>query len=317
MRWLIRIANRTHPLVLPGVWVLVTLGASAHFLSDPGLVSCCWDNTTQMWGSALTYILIPGYLMAAFPFLYRSHRDTVRVLRPMVTDAGEVDLALEDLSSRAAITAALAGLLFGAAQFAQTLFSDAVQMNPRSDYPLIIGNTLLWAIVAAVTVGRIRDALAMRRLGRRLQVDLYDLSQVRPIGRAAIRDVLVVMGALAFMPLQSLDAEFRWVNYHTGLAVGLVSSALLFYLPMSGARQAIRTAKLARLAQLQGIVDTADRDQVAALEALIAHRDRIQHLSTWPVDLSILSRVGLYLIIPPLAWVGAALVETLVQGYIE
>jgi len=35
------------------------------------------------------------------------------------------------------------------------------------------------------------------------------------------------------------------------------------------------------------------------------------------VGVSVLSRVGFYLIIPPLAWVGAALVETLVQGYIE
>lgn len=125
------------------------------------------------------------------------------------------------------------------------------------------------------------------------------------------------MGALAFMPLQSLDAEFRWLNYQTGLVVGLISSALLFYLPLSGVRSAVRETKKRRIEALQAAIESADRAKVQELEALLAHRERVQHLSTWPVDLSILSRVALYLIIPPLAWVGAALVESLVQGYLE
>ena len=300
MRWLIRIADHTHPLLLPGVWVLTTLAACTFFLRA-STTSCCWDNVPQMWGSALTFVLIPGYLMAAFPYLYRSHRDTVRALKALVPDVRTVDLALGDVSNRIVLWAAMVGLIFGTLQFAEVLFGSDFEVSPIPDYPLIIGNILLWTAVAAITTGRLRDALAMRRLGRQLQIDLYDLSQIRPIGRAAVRDVLVVMGALAFMPL----------------AVGLVSSALLFYLPLSGVREAVRKVKSIRIDVLQNAIDSVSRDDVADLEVLVAHRERIQHLSTWPVDLSILSRVGLYLIIPPLAWVGAALVETLVQGYIE
>ncbi len=317
MRWLIRVADRTHPLVLPGVWVLLTVSATAYFLGNYGGQSCCWSNVPQMWGSALTFILIPGYLMAAFPYLYRSHRDTVRDLKPLVADVQAFDLALGDVPTRVAIGAGVFGVLFGTFQFAEVLFGDSYQASPLPDYPLIVGNILLWTIVALVTVARLRDALAMRRLGLQLEIDLYHPARIRPVGRAAIRDVLVVMGALAFMPLQSLDAEFRWVNYQTGLAVGLVSSALLFYLPVSGVRAAVVRAKGRRLEALEAAIDSIDRSNVPELEALVAHRERIQHLSTWPVDLSILSRVGFYLIIPPLAWVGAALVETLVQGYIE
>lgn len=303
--------------MLPGVWVFLTLSATTYALSFGSEGSCCWENVPQMWGSALTFILIPAYLMAAFPYLYRSHRDTVRSLKSLVPDVQTFDLALADTSDRVAVGAALAGALFGLLQFAAVLFGDGYEINPIPDYSLIVGNVLLWSIVASITAGRLRDALAMRRLGRQLHIDLYDLAQIRPIGRAAVRDVLVVMGALAFMPLQSLDAEFRWVNYQTGLAVGLVSSMLLFYLPMAGVRTAVQAAKEHRIGVLQAAIDSADRDRVADLEALVAHRERMLHLSTWPVDLSILSRVGLYLIIPPLAWVGAALVETLVQGYIE
>jgi hypothetical protein len=119
------------------------------------------------------------------------------------------------------------------------------------------------------------------------------------------------------MPLQSLDAEFRWVNYQTGLIFGTISASILFYLPVSGVHDGIREAKARRLEEIQSLIGAIDQSNVASLESLIAHRERILHLSAWPLDLSILSRVGFYLIIPPLAWVGAALVETLVQGYLD
>lgn len=316
MRWLVRIADRTHPLALPGVWVLlgVTAYAAAFAAADSG--SCCWDNRAQMWGSALTYTLISGYMLAAITYLYRSHRDTVRALKGFAADVRSVDEALADVSAKVVLAATLGGLVFGAAQFAQVLTNPHV-LVPLPDLPLIVGNTLLWMVVALLTAARLRDALAMRRFGRTLTVDLYNLAALRPIGRAAVRDVLMIMGALALMPLQSLDAEFRWVNYQTGLFFGLISSLLFFYLPISGVHEQIRAARAARLNELQGMIEAQDGMDVPRLEALVAHRERVAHLPTWPVDLSVLSRVGFYLIIPPLAWVGAALVETLVQGYIE
>ena len=210
----------------------------------------------------------------------------------------------------------MAGAIFGLSQYAVVLSTPSL-LHPVPDIPLIIGNVLLWIVVGGLTVSRMQDVLAMRRLGRNLNVDLYNLKALRPIGRSAVVDVLVVMGALAFMPLQSLDAEFNWGNYQAGLFFGLIGSVLIFYLPLSGVHVQINEAKAARLLALQEQIDAQDRADAVTLEALVAHRDRVAHLSSWPVDLSILSRVGFYLIIPPLAWVGAALVETLVQGYID
>ncbi|MEZ5504311.1 MAG: hypothetical protein R3E50_17250 [Halioglobus sp.] len=37
------------------------------------------------------------------------------------------------------------------------------------------------------------------------------------------------------------------------------------------------------------------------------------HVSEWPFDFPALLRLGLYLILPPLAWVGAALIQNLVD----
>jgi len=317
VRWLIRVADRTHPLALPGVWVLLSLAVSWLSIRGADAGSCCWANRTQMWGSALTYALISAYLLAAFTYLYRSHRDTVRALKSDIADTASIDLALRDTPGPVLVTAAVAGVLFGAMQFGEVLFSHADELRLLPDATLIVGNTLLWMVAALLMVSRVRDAHAMRRLGRHIDIDLHNLGRLRPVGRAAIRDVLVVMGALAFMPLQSLDAEFRWVNYQTGLIFGMISAAVLFYLPVSGVHKGVRAAKLDRLSRLEDRIDATDAEDVATLEPLLAHRDRIAHLPTWPVDLSIVSRVGFYLIIPPLAWVGAAVVEMLVQGYLD
>ena len=37
-------------------------------------------------------------------------------------------------------------------------------------------------------------------------------------------------------------------------------------------------------------------------------------MSTWPFDTGALTRLSLYLIIPPLTWAGAALIERLVDS---
>jgi hypothetical protein len=161
-------------------------------LADGG--SCCWENRTQMWGSALTYSLISAYLLAAFVYLYRSHRDTVSSLRSLVADPLAVDVALRDLRAPLVVWAAIAGALFGVSQFAEVLFPNRDSLSSIPDVPLILGNTLLWMVAALLTVSRVHDAVAMRRLGRHIEIDLYNLGRLRPIGRAAVRDVLVVMG---------------------------------------------------------------------------------------------------------------------------
>ena len=57
--------------------------------------------------------------------------------------------------------------------------------------------------------------------------------------------------------------------------------------------------------------------EAAVLEELARHcsayRREIAQASTWPFDSSNLTRLLFYLIIPPLTWAGAALIENLVD----
>ena len=77
----------------------------------------------------------------------------------------------------------------------------------------------------------------------------------------------------------------------------------------------IRDRKAERIAALQAKLDLVDRDDVVAIELLSAHIDRLRGLSNWPVDLRLATRIFAYVISPPLAWVGAALVENLVDRF--
>ena len=46
---------------------------------------------------------------------------------------------------------------------------------------------------------------------------------------------------------------------------------------------------------------------------LLNYQREITGITTWPFDVSALVRLGLYLVIPPLTWVGAALIERIVD----
>lgn len=317
MRWLNLLADRTHPLALPGVWVVVSLSYFYAIFSSAGGESCCWENTAQLWGAILNSCLITAYLFAAGVYLYRGHRAAVRTITPLVADPASVNDALADPGGWPVMLAALLGGGYGLLQFGGLLTGSIVRTNPPLDLSMVVASVVMWGTIAFFSACRVSDALALRRLGSRMQIDLYDLNRLKPFGRVAIRDVLAVMGALALMPLQALDAEFRLINYRDGLIVGLVISCVLFLLPQSGIRQAVQAAKAARVAELQHDVDGMDRADVAGLEALVAHRDRVRHLPSWPLDLSLIGRVVFYLIIPPLAWVGAALVEMMVEGFVR
>lgn len=43
----------------------------------------------------------------------------------------------------------------------------------------------------------------------------------------------------------------------------------------------------------------------------------IRAISEWPFDTAVMTRLGFYLINPPMTWVGAAMLENLVENLVE
>ena len=160
---------------------------------------------------------------------------------------------------------------------------------------------------------RVALSFAIGRLGASARIELYRLDRLKPFARIALLDVLIVAGALCFVPLQSLDAQFRWVNYEAAVYVGLTSLLVVFLLPLHALPARIKLAKAQRLEELRTELANVPQADVPRLEATAAHLDRIEGLSNWPVDLRVVSRILVYVVIPPLAWVAAALVENFID----
>jgi hypothetical protein len=57
-----------------------------------------------------------------------------------------------------------------------------------------------------------------------------------------------------------------------------------------------------------------DSAALAELAPLLSYKREIAGVSTWPFDIGNVTRFSLYLVIPPLTWVAAALIENLVDS---
>lgn len=271
----------------------------------------------QFLGTTAMFTLLSTYLLALMIWL--EHR-THGVLNQLAAIAPPERIAtvthrLQRLTKPAVLVIA-AGVAFGLTQNAGiiTLTLNANSVHPL-DVAIVIGNCVLWGVVALMVGWRVPVSMALMRLGRHLTLDLYDLDVVKPLAKIATNDVLIVAGAMAFMPLQALDAEFRAGNFQAGTVVGIISAVSLFFLPLWGVRANIAKLKSKRLHELQHHINAVDRNDVIKLETTSAHIERLRILSPWPIDLRVVTRVLAYGVIPPLAWIGAALTENFIDRF--
>ena len=247
----------------------------------------------------LLYSILPGY------FLAMSGISAAR--GQLARDCFSVDVG----SSRfAMITFTLLGVVYGVLDFG--LVKDQELSTRVLEWTLRTGSGFLWGCIGFYAGWRVSQGIAMARAGRSESINLWQRDHYRPVARMATLDVFVTMGALALMPLQSLSSTFQWVYYRPGLVVGIPMAILLLLLPLLGIRAATARSKAVELRAVNQEVTEYDGDRVG-LELLLAHRERIAALSPWPLDMRLLSRALFYLVIPPAAWVGAALVERLVE----
>ena len=316
--WWFGFADRTHPLVLPGLLSLAscTIYVSLAVLTEGGQVRDALGDR-QFAGTLALFCLLPGYLLGMTYILRRRTEQALDAFAALPGTTG-TSLVRDRLESLTPITllGGLVGMIFGSLQnlvFLGEMYQQ-VSLN-LMDVAFISGNCVVWGVVALVLCWRLPLSFALSRLGRTVDLDIYRLDRLKPLARLAATDILVVAGAMVLMPLQSLDAEFRMGNYEAGMLVGIPSAVVLFVLPLWGLHENIKRTKAERLRALRSELDEVDRDDVSTLEALTAHIDRVRTMPNWPIDLQTVTRVFAYVIIPPLAWVGAALVENLVDNF--
>lgn len=316
--WIYTLSNRWRPWLPAVVFLLTSLllyGSALALTNDSYILSLI--GTRKVIGIFLLLSFLPAYLIFMMAFLWRRTEIVLAALKPLAKPATHQQLlsGLERLTV-SGIIATAATTLFGASQnsyVVELLFNRDIP-SPV-DIAMFCGNCVLWFFAGLMLSWRINVNRQISALGADLNIDIYRLDKLQPLAQMATIEILVVAGAMAFLPLQSLDAKLDLDNYLPGISVGLPSAALLFVLPLWGAHKKIVATKTARLAELHKHLADTPREQLAPLETITAHIDRVKAIPNWPIDIRLVTRIFFYVVIAPLAWVCAALVEQLIERW--
>jgi len=190
------------------------------------------------------------------------------------------------------------------------------------DFAMAVGPLPVWIFMFCATHALVDNARTFRRLARAVHIDLLDASPLTPFGRMAVTSTLVVIGSQALFPLMWLGEDTDPWTSIPGLLGTSLALLYLFFAAVWPLHQRLRATKREELVRLGREIrilraSSADPATDLTLSPLLVYRREIADALEWPFDISIVARFALYLVIVPLTWIGAALIENLVDVFIR
>ena len=173
---------------------------------------------------------------------------------------------------------------------------------------------LLWALVFHAIWILLDNSFLLARIGEHdVRVDLNDPGALDVFANAGTRHLLLMVGGLAVFPIQGiLGGGLEPFDLLPAVLIIAPVGLFLFAWPVLAVRRAITRAKRGELASIDAAL--AKQSHLSDRQLLLSlHRRQVAAIPAWPVSLRNLARVALYLVIPPLTWVAAAVVDTLVS----
>lgn len=301
---------RSSGALLCGLMLLLFVGSGvAYPVSGDGP----FDDPIEILGSFLLFSLLTPYLLMCMLAGVRANDLTHRQITPGLPPGFSQDRYQLMHYWPLPVLVAIAFALLANVNWSSMVLSPGSE-GFLTSLLLIVGQIVMWTMVGLVLFVSIHECWILGRLGKVVEFNLYNLDALNGFGRAALNSFLMVVGALSLTIVQAIDREFRAENYINGLYVGLPAAMVLVTLPIWSLHRRLRRRKLEELAAIdKEIVDSnsavADTEAMLRFNALLQRREIVSNLRVWPMDTTIFSRFVLYVFIPPLAWVGAALVE--------
>jgi hypothetical protein len=167
------------------------------------------------------------------------------------------------------------------------------------------------------------DARKFAQLARSLPgVDLLDRQALLPFARQGLRSAIPGVIFVTFLALNLGDSGFVLALALIGPAV-LAQNAVTLLIPMRGVHERLRAAKRDELARVRAAIrgepgalrgsPLGNRERLS-LADLLAWRAFVDAAPEWPIDLPTLGRFAAYVGVPLLGWVGAALVQHVLES---
>jgi amino acid transporter len=278
-----------------------------------------FTSQAQLLGQVLLMTLMPSYVLGMAIVAQRRSLRSARKLQASGLIEDHPDNWLRPLPTVRICIGVVLGLLYAITVNLPTEWVLRLTDIDFQEGSIVAGQSLVWISCGLGLAFRFNSATLFNEQGRTVAVDIYDSSKLESFARNGVDDVLLITGALGLTAIQALDAQFRLGNFLAAVLVGLPAAAYLLVRPMWAVHLRLLQQKREFLADINAQI-TQLREAVAPipeLELVLQHRDRLQRTYTWPIDLAIVYRLLFYVVIPPLAWLGAALMETAVQEYLK
>jgi hypothetical protein len=322
--WLLHLV----PTVKHGRWIC----ASLLFVTIAGLIALQRyqdpaDVRSLNWPIAMFFCVVIAYIVPVFHFITEHTERAFDELTPhLKLDGASIKQHRRDFSYRStqwqwallAFSTSLwliqSWLLLGSPTAAlQALFASPTQFI-NAILPLLVWTTMTTAIG-----NLIHNARAFRRLTPVIDVDVLNTGILTPVGRMAVSSTLMVIGAQASLSIMWLGGATNPWTTIPGLLTTSTALVYLFIAPVWPLHKAIKRAKAKEIEHVQISINAyklSPAQDYANIAPLLIYRREIGQISDWPMDINVITRLGLYLIIVPLTWVGAALIENAVDLFI-
>ena len=236
--------------------------------------------------------------------------------------------ALTRRSRRWIILVVMASVLFWFAHI--YLLELSMGRDPQNffgtgQYASTVGALFVWLCMTFAISALSENASSLARISNRLNVDLLRGTGQVELARVAVISMLSVIGAQSLFVLMIIDAQSNWAAFLPGFILITIPMLALFFVPVWPLHRRLKYAKEqelhnidTRLAILRPGPETDfdDGPKMDQLNVLLNYRREIRQVSEWPFNVPVLIRLGLYLVLPPLTWVGAALIENVVDSMI-
>jgi hypothetical protein len=286
------------------------------------------ENSTP----ALFFSIIIAYIIPIFSFITAKSREVLLELRPLLKlDDQSFEQTRTRLDSSSGGRMALmlvAGTLFGFIHMSfvrgspSELIAEIFTSVER--FTSTLGAMLVWMIMTTVIFSLIRQAQLFALLGARyVNVSLLNSRKLLPFARVSIFSSLAIIGAVALFPLIGIESGMNLMEILPGAIAALGPLIAIFIIPIWPVHRRLIAMKEQELENINDRIDACMNTMVGAdsdaamlekLAPLLIYRREIAEVSTWPFDIGNVTRLLIYMVIPPLTWVAAALIENLVDA---
>jgi len=293
------------------------------------------DNSAHTEGAPyLFFSAIIGYSIAVFSYITDKCRQALIELRPslQLTDE-EFDEQLGRIGycrPHEAVLALLIGLAGGIPHI--ILLSDSVEglfqefLTDIHTFTAFTGTLLVWIVLATMSFFLVRYATLFSRLGKHsVQIDILNNRPLVPFSHVATILSLSLIGSMALFPLMFLEQTSIFVSMVPGL-IGLgMPMIAIFIIPiwpvhrrLTEAKEVELTGVNRRIAEIRKgeSLNSLNDATLARLNPLLLSRREILNAPVWPFDAGSLTQITLYLVIVPLTWAGAALLEMAMESFL-